>query len=117
MKEDSPATLNMIIDDVSWELFEEQIQERYPSEEFVERQLHEFDALRQGSCMVPEYEAHFWICFSMLHTLTEKVKVNELCWPWRWNSASTTGTRITGPKKVNWNVGSHIPMQLPSEED
>jgi hypothetical protein len=51
--------LNMVVDDVSWELFEEWFQERYLSEEFVEHQLNEFDALRQGSRMVPEYEAHF----------------------------------------------------------
>jgi hypothetical protein len=51
--------LNMVVDDVSWELFEEWFQERYLSEEFIEHQLNEFDALRQGSRMVPEYEAHF----------------------------------------------------------
>jgi hypothetical protein len=42
--------------------------ERYLSKEFIERQLNEFDALRQGSHMVPEYEAHFWSCFDMLCT-------------------------------------------------
>jgi hypothetical protein len=51
--------LNMVVDDVSWELFEERFQERYLSEEFIECQLNDFDALRQGSHMVPEYEAHF----------------------------------------------------------
>jgi hypothetical protein len=37
--------LNMVIDDVSWELFEEWFQERYLSEEFIERHLNEFDTL------------------------------------------------------------------------
>jgi hypothetical protein len=45
MVEDAPATLNISIDDVSRELFEERFQERYISEEFVERQLNNFDAL------------------------------------------------------------------------
>jgi hypothetical protein len=53
--------LNMTIDDVSWELFNEWFQERYLSEEFVEHHLNEFDALRQGNHMVPEYEAHFGV--------------------------------------------------------
>jgi hypothetical protein len=38
---DAPATLNMVVDDVSWELF----QKRYLSEEFVERHINEFNAL------------------------------------------------------------------------
>jgi hypothetical protein len=59
MVEDAPATLNMVVDDVSWELFEERFQERYLSEEFIEHHLNEFDALRQGNHTVPEYEAHF----------------------------------------------------------
>ena len=37
--------LNMVVEDVSWELFEEQFQERYLSKEFIERQLNEFNAL------------------------------------------------------------------------
>jgi hypothetical protein len=49
----------MVVDDVSWELFEGQFQERYVSKEFVEHQLNDFDALRRGSHTVPEYEAHF----------------------------------------------------------
>jgi hypothetical protein len=44
MVEDAPATLNMDIDDVSWELFKEQFQKTYLSEEFVERQLNEFSS-------------------------------------------------------------------------
>ena len=37
--------LNMVVEDVSWELFEEWFRERYLSEEFIERQLNEFDTL------------------------------------------------------------------------
>jgi hypothetical protein len=39
--------LNMVIEDVSWELFEERFRERYLLEEFIERQLNEFNALQQ----------------------------------------------------------------------
>jgi hypothetical protein len=38
--------LDMVIEDVSWELFEERFRERYLSEEFIERQPNEFNALR-----------------------------------------------------------------------
>ena len=37
--------VNMIVEDVSWELFKEQFQERYLPEEFIECQLNEFKAL------------------------------------------------------------------------
>jgi hypothetical protein len=70
--------LNMVIEDMSWELFEERFRERYLSEEFIECQLNEFNALRQGGHTVPEYEA----CFMELlryapHLNTEKLKVNR----------------------------------------
>jgi hypothetical protein len=45
--------LNMVVKDVSWELFEEQFQERYLSEEFIEHHLNEFNALRHGDHTVP----------------------------------------------------------------
>jgi hypothetical protein len=35
----------MVVEDVSWELFKERFQERYLSEEFIEYQLNEFNAL------------------------------------------------------------------------
>ena len=38
--------LNMVVEDVSWELFVEQFRERYLLEEFIEHQLNEFNALR-----------------------------------------------------------------------
>jgi hypothetical protein len=70
--------LNMAIEDVSWELFEERFRERYLSEEFIERQLNEFNALRQGGHMVPEYEAHFMeLLRYALHLNIEKLKVNR----------------------------------------
>jgi hypothetical protein len=47
----------MIVEDVSWELFEERARERYLSEEFIKRRLKEFIALRQGGRTVPESEA------------------------------------------------------------
>jgi hypothetical protein len=51
--------LNMAIEDVSWELFEEQFRERYLSEEFIECHLNDFNALQQGGRTVLEYEARF----------------------------------------------------------
>ena len=51
--------LYMAVEDVSWERFEEQFRERYLPEEFIERQLKEFNALRQGGRTMLEYEARF----------------------------------------------------------
>jgi hypothetical protein len=70
--------LNMAVENVSWELFEERFRERYLLEEFIERQLNEFNVLRQGGHMVPEYEAHFMeLLRYALHLNTEKLKVNR----------------------------------------
>ena len=70
--------LNMVVEDVSWELFEERFQERYLSEEFIEHQLNEFNALRQGGRTVPEYEARFMELLQYaLHLNTENLKVNR----------------------------------------
>ena len=70
--------LNMAVEDMSWELFKERFRERYLSEEFIERQLNEFNALRQGGHTVPEYEAHFMELLQYaLHLNTEKLKVNQ----------------------------------------
>ena len=46
MVEDALPQLNMGVEDMSWELFEEWFWERYLSEEFIERQLNEFNVLR-----------------------------------------------------------------------
>jgi hypothetical protein len=69
--------LNMIVEDVSWELFEERFQERYLSDEFIESHLNEFNALRQGDHTMSEYEAHFMELLQYApHLNTEKLKVN-----------------------------------------
>jgi hypothetical protein len=70
--------LNMAVEDVSWELFEERFRERYLSDEFIERQLNEFNGLRQGGRTVPEYEARFMeLLRYAMHLNTEKLKVNK----------------------------------------
>jgi hypothetical protein len=67
----------MVVEDVSWELFKERFRERYLSEEFIERQLNEFNALRQGGCTVPEYEARFMELLRYApHLNTDNLKVN-----------------------------------------
>ena len=68
----------MAIEDVSWELFEEWFRERYLSEEFIERQLNEFNVLRQGGRTVPDYEARFMELLRYApHLNTKKLKVNR----------------------------------------
>jgi hypothetical protein len=69
--------LNIVIEYVSWELFEERFWEMYLSKEFIEIYLNDFNALRQGGHMVPKYET----CFMELlryapHLNTKKLKVN-----------------------------------------
>jgi hypothetical protein len=68
----------MAVEDVSWELFKERFRKRYLSEEFIERQLNEFNALQQGGRTVPEYEARFMELLRYApHLNTEKLKVNR----------------------------------------
>jgi hypothetical protein len=70
--------LDVVVKDVSWELFEERFRKRYLSQEFIERQLNEFNAIRQGGCTVLEYEAHFIELLRCApHLNTEKLKVNR----------------------------------------
>jgi hypothetical protein len=70
--------LNMAFKDVSRELFEEWFQERYLSEEFIEHQLNEFNALQQGGHTVPEYKTHYMeLLLYVLHLNNEKLKVNR----------------------------------------
>jgi hypothetical protein len=70
--------LNMGVEDMSWELFEERFRERYLWEEFIENQFNEFNTLRKGGRTVPEYEAHFReLLWYSLHLNTEKLKVNR----------------------------------------
>jgi hypothetical protein len=70
--------LNMVVEEVSWELIEEWFKERYLLEEFIEHYLNEFNTLRQGGCMVPKYEARFMeFLWYAPHLNTEKLKVNR----------------------------------------
>jgi hypothetical protein len=73
--------LNMAVEDVSWELFEERFRERYLSEEFIERQLNEFNALRQGGRTVPEYEARFMeLLWYAPHLNLRSSRSSGSCW-------------------------------------
>jgi hypothetical protein len=70
--------LYIVVEDVSWELFEERFHERYLPEELIERQLNEFNALRQGGRTVPEYEARFMELLRYApHLNTQKLKVKH----------------------------------------
>ena len=63
---------------MSWELFEERFCDKYLLEEFIEHQLNEFNALRQGGRTVPKYEANFMeLLWYAPHQNTEKPKVNR----------------------------------------
>ena len=71
--------LNMVVENVSWELVEEWFRERYLSKEFIEHQLNEFNALRQGGRTVPEYEARFLeLLWYASHLSTERLKVDSI---------------------------------------
>ena len=68
----------MDISEVTWKLFEEKFTERYLSEEFLERQLNEFNSLKQRNYSLLEYEAHFMELLRYApHLNTEKLKVNK----------------------------------------
>jgi hypothetical protein len=70
--------LNMVFEDMSWELLEERFWERYLSKEFIEHKLSDFNALRQGSRMVPKYEAKYMELLRYApHLNTDKLKVNK----------------------------------------
>ena len=70
--------LNMVIEDVSWELFDERFRERYLLEECIECHLNNFNALRQGAHTMPEYEAFFMeLLRSAPHLNTRKLKINR----------------------------------------
>jgi hypothetical protein len=70
----------MVVEDMSWELFEKRFWERYLSEKFIEHHLNEFNALRQGGHIVPEYEAHFMeLLWYASHLNNKKLKVKILC--------------------------------------
>jgi hypothetical protein len=70
--------LNMVVANVSWELFEERFRERYFLEEFIEHKLNEFNALRQCGRTMPDYEARFMeLPRYAPHLNNEKIKVNK----------------------------------------
>ena len=90
----------MVVEDVSWELFEEWLRERYLSEEFIERQLNEFNALRQGGRTVPEYEARFMeLLRYAFHLNTKKIKVNRFVFGL--NSSLHAKVRILMPQTLH----------------
>jgi hypothetical protein len=95
--------LNMVVEDMSWELFEERFWERYLSEEFIEHQLNEFNTLQQGDCTVAEYEARF---MEMLwydpHLNTEKIKVNKFVFELNINIRAKV--RILMPQKLHDSI-------------
>jgi hypothetical protein len=92
--------LNMVVEDVSWELFEEQFWERYLSEEFIERQLNEFNSLRQGGRMMPNYEASFMELLRYIpHLNTKNLKVNEFVFGLKFKVS--VKVRILMPQKLH----------------
>jgi hypothetical protein len=95
--------LNMVVEDVSWELFEERFRERYLSEEFIERQLNEFNALRQGGRTVPEYEARFMeFLWYASHLNTKKLKVNRFVFSLNGNLHAKV--RILMPQTLHYAI-------------
>jgi hypothetical protein len=93
----------MEIEDMSWELFEEQFRERYLFEEFIEHQLNDFNALRQGGRMVLKYEAHFMEMLRYdLRLNTEKLKVNRFMFGL--NVSLRTKVRILMPQTLHDSI-------------
>jgi hypothetical protein len=92
--------LNMVVEDVSWELLEERFRERYLSDELIEHHLNEFNALRKGSHTVLEYEAKFMELLRYgPHLNTEKLKVNKFMFGLNFNIHAKV--RILMPKKLH----------------
>jgi hypothetical protein len=70
--------VNMVVKDMSRDMFEERLWERYFSDEFIDHQLNEFNALRHRSHTVPKYEARFMELLRYApHINTKKLKVNK----------------------------------------
>eukprot|EP00253_Pinus_taeda_P027545 PITA_27545 len=99
--------LGMDILEVTWELFEEKFRERYLSEEFLERQLNEFNSLKQGSRSLPEYEACFMELLRYAPLLnTEKLKVNKFVYGLNVNIQ--TKVRILMPRTLHEAIQREI---------
>jgi hypothetical protein len=89
----------MVVEYVSWELFEEQFRERNLCDEFIECQLNEFNSLWHGSHMVPEYEARFMELLRYdPHMSMDKLKVNKFLFGLNLNNC--TNMRIMMPQKL-----------------
>jgi hypothetical protein len=102
----------MVVEDMSWEMFEEWFQERYLSEEFIECQLNEFNALRQVGHTVPEQEARYMeLLRYALHLNTEKLKVNRFVFGL--NDSLHAKVRILMPQTLH----DVIQMALIAEEE
>jgi hypothetical protein len=70
------------------------------SEEFIEHQLNEFNALRQGIRTVPEYEARFMELLRYVpHLNIEKLKVNKFVFGLKFNIRAKV--RILIPMKLH----------------
>jgi hypothetical protein len=54
--------LNMVVEDLSWELFEEWFRERYLSKEFIKHQLKRMPS----GWSSPSTRPVLWSCFGML---------------------------------------------------
>jgi hypothetical protein len=71
--------LNMVVEVVLWERFEEWFREKYLLEEFIEHHLDEFNALRQGGRTVPDYKTRFMELLRYApHQNWEKLEINRL---------------------------------------
>jgi hypothetical protein len=90
----------MVIEDVSWELFEEQFRERYLLDEFIEHQLNEFNALRQSGHMMLKYKARFMELLRYApHINKENLKVNKFLFNLNFNIHAQV--RILMPQKFH----------------
>ena len=99
--------LGIEITEVSWEIFEERFRERYLSEEFIERQLNEFNSLRQGGRSVPEYEAKFMELLRYApHLSTKKLRVNKFVYGLNFNIREKV--RILMPRTLHEAVQKAI---------
>jgi hypothetical protein len=90
----------MVVEDMSWELFEEWFQERYLSEEFIELKLNEFNTLRHVVYTVLEYGAIFIEVLRYApHLNIEKLKVNKFLF--RLNFNIRAKVRILMPQTLH----------------
>jgi hypothetical protein len=90
----------MVVEEMSWELFEERFRERYLSKEFIEHQLNEFNALRHGGHTMLEYEARFMeILRYAPHLNSKKLKVKTFVFSLNFNICAKV--RIPMPQTLH----------------